>query len=156
MATTRERRDPHPTRETRSQAQGSIAPEPSAELVSRLEDFPAAEEVGLRPARPAGGYAPRRIDITETDADFHIRAELPELTEDDFVVEVDGSMLCIRGEQPTRQEPRGSARRGAASRCRSFSRSFSLPRSADPEDVSTEYHDGVLDVTVGKRPPARP
>ena len=37
-----------------------------------------------------------------------------------------------------------------------FSRSFTLPSNADPEQVTASFKDGVLTVTVAKRPETKP
>ena len=70
------------------------------------------------------------------------------MPEDDVKVEIDGSQLVVSGERADEHE---ETREGFYSRERrtgSFVRSFALPPNALDADVSAEFKDGVLRVTV--------
>ena len=44
------------------------------------------------------------VDITETDDDYRVRVELPGVAKDDVTVELEGGVLCIRGEKKSRRD----------------------------------------------------
>jgi HSP20 family protein len=96
------------------------------------------------------------VDITETDDEYRVRAELPGVAKDDVTVEFENGVLCIRGEKKSRRDEK--LERGRRIECSygTFSRSFTLPQDADPDQISAEFRDGVLDVAITKRPESKP
>src|SRR5690242_17613939 len=62
---------------------------------------------GFAPPAIAGGklaMTPPRLDVSETDKELKIRAELPGVAEDDLSAELDGDILTIRGEKKVEEE----------------------------------------------------
>jgi HSP20 family protein len=97
-----------------------------------------------------------RIDVSESDAELRLSAELPGLQKGDFDVTVDGDVITIKGAKKVERGD-GEATKHLARAERStgeFSRAFRLPFEVDPDSVSGCYRDGVLSVTVPK--PAEP
>jgi HSP20 family protein len=96
------------------------------------------------------------VDITESDDAYNVRAELPGVAKDDVTVEFDQGLLCIRGEKKTRRDEK--LERGRRLECTygAFSRSFRLPQDADPDRISAEFKDGILEVSVAKQPESKP
>jgi HSP20 family protein len=97
------------------------------------------------------------VDIVETDArEIVLKADVPGLRREDIDLTVENSTLTIRGERrrddgiPEDRYHRVERLHGA------FSRSFTLPTTADAERVRAEYRDGVLTVTLPLRAEARP
>jgi len=97
-----------------------------------------------------------RVDITETDDAYKVRAELPGVSRDDVTVELEQGVLCIRGEKKTRRDEK--VERGRRLECSygAFSRSFPLPKDADADRISAHFKDGVLDVSIAKSPESKP
>ena len=100
--------------------------------------------------RPAFATAAPRVDVREEADGYHLEAELPGLTEQDFNVNVEDNLLTIASqrEQEGEREEQGYVireRRGGA-----FKRSFVLPQDADAEQISARFRDGLLTVTVPK------
>ena len=108
------------------------------------------------PRETAAGLAMPNVDITETDGEYRVRAELPGVEKNDVTVELDQGVLCIRGEKKSRRDEK--AERGRRLECTygAFSRSFALPQDADPDRISASFKDGVLDVKVAKLPESKP
>jgi HSP20 family protein len=102
------------------------------------------------------GLAVPSVDITETEDEYHVRAELPGVSKDDVTVELEQGVLSIRGEKKTRRDEK--AERGRRLECSygAFSRTISLPQDADADRISAEFRDGVLEVAIGKRPESKP
>lgn len=104
----------------------------------------------------AGGHVIPQVDITETDDQYRVRAELPGVSKQDVTVEIEHGVLSIRGEKKSVRDEK--LERGRRRECvyGSFSRSFTLPADAEDEKISAEFKDGVLEVEIGKRPESKP
>jgi len=92
------------------------------------------------------------VDITERDDALVLTAELPGMSRDDITVELENNVLTIRGEKKEERKEEGEERYVYERRYGSFSRSFTLPRSVDPDRISARYDRGVLTVTMPKAP----
>jgi HSP20 family protein len=103
------------------------------------------------PAPAAAGIllAPS-IDVSETDREIHLAAELPGVDEKDVEVTLNGDMLTIRGEK---QEERKEDDRDYHLMERSlgtFARTLRLPFAVDPTQIDAEFKNGVLTLTIPK------
>ena len=96
------------------------------------------------------------VDITETDDEYRIRAEIPGVSKGDVTVELEQGLLIIRGEKKSRRDE--THERGRRLECSygAFSRGFSLPQDANPEKINAEFKDGVLNVAIKKSPETKP
>lgn len=103
----------------------------------------------------AGVLSPQ-LEMSETDSDVTVRAELPGLKPEDFELNVTGNTLRLTGEK--RSEHREKHRGTVYSECAygTFERTLRLPADVDAEHVDAQYKDGVLTVTIPKRADARP
>ena len=111
------------------------------------------EEVWGRSA--AGRLAPS-VDISEDDGNYIVTAELPGTKREDVTVELEDDVLTIRGEKRNERDEKKEKRRFVERSYGTFSRSFTLPANADGERVSASFKDGVLTVTIAKRPETKP
>lgn len=89
-------------------------------------------------------------DISETEQEFLIRAELPAVKKEDVKVTLDQGMLTIEGERKQEKEDKTEKYHRVESFRGTFSRSFSLPENASPEGIRCESKDGVLTVHIPK------
>jgi HSP20 family protein len=105
--------------------------------------------------RGARGPVPS-VDITEDDGNYVVTAELPGVKREDVNVELEEDVLTIRGEKRSEREEKKEKRRFVERSYGTFSRSFTLPANADPDRVSAGFKDGVLTVTIAKRPETKP
>lgn len=96
-----------------------------------------------------------RVDITETSDAYKVRAELAGVSKDDVTVEVEHGMLSLRGEKRSSRDEKTEKGRRLECSYGAFSRSFTLPQDADPNQISAEFKDGVLDIAIAKRPEAK-
>ena len=121
---------------------------------NRLRDFytPAsADDVAL-----PGTWVPP-VDIYENGKDeLVIKAELPGFKPEDVSVTVEGDLLTFGGERKLAQDLREKHWRRIERRYGKFSRSFSLPPTVNADQVSAEYKDGTLTVTLPLREEAKP
>lgn len=89
------------------------------------------------------------IDIDEgDDGTLTVTAELPGIDEKDIEVQLDDTMLTIRGEKKVEREEDKKNRHVSERSYGAFARSISLPFEADPEKVTARFDKGVLTVTV--------
>jgi HSP20 family protein len=95
-------------------------------------------------------------NISETDSEYLIKAELPEVSKEDVKVTVDESVITIDGERRKEAEHKDEKVHRIESVYGSFSRSFRLPEDADVDAIQAESRNGVLKVRVPKKPTARP
>lgn len=99
-----------------------------------------------------GGSWMPAINIEENKDALVLTAELPGIKEDDIEVELENNVLTISGEKSEERTEGEEERRyhvwertyGA------FRRSFTLPRTVKPEDISAHFEDGVLRVHLPK------
>jgi HSP20 family protein len=95
------------------------------------------------------------MDVTETDKQIEITAELPGLEEKDVQVNVADNVLTIRGEKKAEKEEKDKAYRLVERSYGSFMRSLALPAGVDADAIKASINKGVLTVTVPKPAPAQ-
>jgi HSP20 family protein len=110
--------------------------------------FASAAEPEARAWTPAA-------NISETDAEYLIKAELPEVSKEDVKVTVDEGVITISGERRNELEHKDEKVHRIESFYGSFTRSFRLPEDADVEAIQAESKNGVLKVRVPKQPASR-
>lgn len=94
-------------------------------------------------------------DISETDREYLVRAELPAVSKEDVKVTLEEGTITIHGERRQHQEEKTEKFHRVESVSGGFSRVFSLPEDAEPAGVHAESKDGVLTVHIPKRAAAR-
>jgi HSP20 family protein len=95
------------------------------------------------------------MDVTETDKEIEIIAELPGLEEKDVQVNVADNRLTIRGEKKVERKEKEKDYVLVERSHGSFSRTLELPSSVDPDAIKATMAKGVLKVTVPKPAPAQ-
>jgi HSP20 family protein len=95
------------------------------------------------------------VDIEETDKEFLIKVELPEVKREDIEVSIRDGVLSIRGERKQEMEEKGRKFHRVERSYGRFVRSFELPEDVDDDKVHAEFKEGVLRVRVAKRRPAK-
>ena len=117
-------------------------------LFDTVFDAPSPSRAGaLRRWMPA-------MDLVETDDHFVLRADLPGMTQDDVRIEFEDGTLTISGERKAEHETKKDGYVRVERAFGSFSRSLTLPNGIDPEAVTAQFENGVLEITVPK-PEAR-
>lgn len=95
------------------------------------------------------------VDVTETDKQIEITAELPGLEEKDVQVNFADNVLTIRGEKKAEKEEKDKTYRLVERSYGSFMRSLELPEGVDADAIKASIDKGVLKVTVPKPAPAQ-
>ena len=96
------------------------------------------------------GFAPLAVDVSETDKNYSITAELPGVDEKNIEVGIADGVLTIKGEKVQEREEKDKHRYMAERRFGSFQRMFTLPKGTDETKVEARFHNGVLTVYVPK------
>jgi HSP20 family protein len=113
--------------------------------------FPAMQ--GL--AGGNGGMVMPSTDVTETDKEIEITAELPGLEEKDVQINLADNLLTIRGEKKAEKEEKEKNYRLVERSYGSFERTIALPEGVKADDVKASIAKGVLTVKVTKPAPAQ-
>jgi HSP20 family protein len=95
-------------------------------------------------------------NISETETEYLIKAELPEVSKEDVKVTVDENVITIQGERRKEAEHKDEKVHRVESFYGSFSRSFRLPEDADISAIQAESRNGMLKVRVPKTPAPKP
>jgi HSP20 family protein len=96
------------------------------------------------------------VDISETDGEYLIKAELPDVKREDVKVMLEDGVLTIQGERKQEREEKGKKYHRVERSYGSFVRSFSLPDVIDEEKVKAEFRDGLLNLHLPKSEKAKP
>jgi HSP20 family protein len=112
-----------------------------------LKDFqPQVRHPSIRPA----------VDVVEDRDGYHFYFDMPGLKNDSVDLRVDGGTLTVTAERKRPEWPKDSAVHFSERHYGAIRRSFELPKDASHDRTHASYKDGVLEVTVEKRPEARP
>ena len=92
-----------------------------------------------------------RVDITESDTGYEVRADIPGVRKEDLKVTLQDGVLTIQGER--QQEHKEESERMHRVECAygSFSRSFTLPDDADAAAMTAKANDGQLTVSLPRK-----
>lgn len=102
-----------------------------------------------------GAWTPA-LDVHETQDKFVITMELPGVSPDDVDISVEDSSLVVRGERKFYSEQDEEAFLRIERRFGEFTRSLTLPSTADAESIQASFDQGVLKIEVPKKEEAKP
>lgn len=97
-----------------------------------------------------------RVDIHEDPQRFVILADLPGVEPAEVEILMEKGILSIKGERKQEFEEQGTHFSRFERRHGSFHRRFALPDSADPDGITARGGNGVLEITIPKRPESTP
>lgn len=96
------------------------------------------------------------VDISETEKEYLIRAELPGLKKEEVKLTVQNGVLTLSGERRVENEDKSEKHHRIERTYGGFTRSFGLPDDAVAERISAECRDGVLTVHVARSEAPKP
>ena len=100
---------------------------------------------GPEEALTTTSFAPP-VDIYEDEHNITLKLEVPGIDEKDIDVRIDNNTLTVHGERKIEKEEKEENFRRVERQYGSFTRSFTLPSSVDPGQVSAHYDKGVLKI----------
>jgi len=92
------------------------------------------------------------VDILEEDDQFLLRADLPGIAPEDIDLRAEKGVLILSGERQSSPSESTKGLRRAERFSGKFSRRFSLPDTADTDNISAQSRNGILEVTIPKLP----
>lgn len=101
------------------------------------------------------GFVPR-VDVTEDNDGYHFAFEMPGLKSDSVDVRIEDSSLIVEAERPRPERPEHMTVHVSERSYGKLHRAFTLPEDAANDNIRASYKDGVLEVTVPKRPETKP
>ena len=100
-------------------------------------------------------YAPP-VDIYEDEHNITLKLEVPGIDEKDIDVRIENTTLTVHGERKIEKEEKEENFRRVERQYGEFTRSFTLPSSVDPGQVTAHYDKGVLKINLAKKAEAKP
>jgi HSP20 family protein len=98
---------------------------------------------------------PVPVELTETDTEFIVRAEVPGFTEKELEIVAEPRRLFITGKAEKKSEEKKKKMIYSEIAANEIFRSFSLPDEIDPEKVNAVLKNGVLEISMHKAKPAK-
>ncbi|MCB1143292.1 MAG: Hsp20/alpha crystallin family protein [Leptospiraceae bacterium] len=96
-----------------------------------------------------GRFAPR-INVSETDKEIRIEAELPGIDEKEIDVQLKDDVLIIKGEKKSEQKEERENYYVMESSYGSFYRSIQLPDEIDKNKIDAHFKNGIMKITIPK------
>ncbi|MFQ6003024.1 MAG: Hsp20/alpha crystallin family protein [Candidatus Zixiibacteriota bacterium] len=96
------------------------------------------------------------VDVSETKDNVIVNAEIPGMSKDDVKVSVQDNVLTLSGEKKQEKEEKDANYHRIERSYGSFSRSFTLPTSVQPDKVKATYKNGILKITLPKTEEVKP
>jgi HSP20 family protein len=90
------------------------------------------------------------IDVSETEDQFVIEAELPGMKKADINISLKNGRLAISDERRFESEKEGKTFHRVETKYGSFNRSFQLPDNIDEESINASYKNGLLNISIQK------
>jgi HSP20 family protein len=136
----------------------------------RFDPFRELEEMSTRLSRLAGltprltgeadgaffaDWAPA-MDVQETDKEYLIKADLPDVKREDVKVGIEDGILSVEGERKQEKEEKGKKFHRVERAYGRFVRRMTVPTDVEAAKVAAEFKDGVLNVHLPKSANAKP
>src|SRR5580700_11106280 len=96
------------------------------------------------------------VDIYEDEHTITLKLEVPGIEEKDIDVRIENNTLTVHGERKIEKEEKEENFRRVERQYGEFTRSFTLPSSVDPGQVTADYAKGVLKINLAKKAEAKP
>ncbi len=112
-----------------------------------LDDFTRGFGTGMQARSGLSGNWPH-VEISETDKEFKVVAELPGMEQKDIDISLHDGVLTLKGEKKSESTNASYSERWHGQ----FQRAFQLGPDVDAENVTAGFKDGILTITLAKRP----
>jgi HSP20 family protein len=143
----------------RTENKQSPAPSPvrdAFQIMDELMRWDPFTDFGLRSSLFHGESFAPAFDVRETKHGYELSADLPGMTEDALELSLSGNRLTISGQRHEERREEGDRLHMYERRYGAFSRSFTLPEGVDKDKIEAQLANGVLQVTVPKKPEHKP
>jgi HSP20 family protein len=110
---------------------------------------------GREEALTTSTFAPP-VDVYEDEHNITLKIEVPGIDEKDVDVRIENNTLTVQGERKFEKEEKEENFRRVERQYGSFTRSFTLPNTVDPEKVQASYEKVILKIQLAKKAEAKP
>jgi HSP20 family protein len=109
----------------------------------------------LKPVRAERAPVAIKMDVAEMDNAYVVKAEIPGASKEQIQVSIDGNQVTIGAEVKREHEAKDGERVLRSERhYGSLYRGFTLPVEIDESASNAKYENGVLELTLAKKPAA--
>ena len=129
--------------------------EDMSDRLNRMFSRPGLSQANGKETMIVADWVPA-VDVSETDGEFQIKAEIPDVKKEDVKVTLEDGVLTIQGQRKQEKEEKGTKYHRVERTYGSFVRSFTLPDLVDEAQVKAEFKDGVLNLQLPKSEKAKP
>jgi len=91
-----------------------------------------------------------RIDVSETDNEFIVEADIPGFNPDNMDVQINGNILSIRGKTEHEKEDKDKKYYRRERSYGEFYREIPLPTGLDPDKAESVFKNGTLKISIPK------
>jgi HSP20 family protein len=123
--------------------------------LNRIFDQPPARRTGADDGVAFADWAPA-VDVQETEKEYLVKADLPDVKKDDVKVDIRDGVLTVEGERKQEKEEKGKRFHRIERSYGKFVRRLALPTDVDEQKIGAEFKDGVLNVHIPKSEAAKP
>lgn len=124
-------------------------------MMDRFFDRPFVRVPALFRTLDDGASSNLSLDVIETPASYVVKAAVPGMTPAEVDISVEEDILTIKGEHEEKQEVAEGSYLRQELRRGSFERSLRLPPTVDAENADASFENGVLTLTLPKKPEAQ-
>jgi HSP20 family protein len=103
---------------------------------------------------PSGTWAPA-VDVAEEGDKIFVKVEVPGMDEKDLKINFEDGVLTVSGERTFERKDERNYHRIERS-YGTFTRTFTLPRTVDPNQITASYRNGILEIEIPKKEEAKP
>jgi len=101
------------------------------------------------------------VDVIEDGDQYQVSAELPGFSESEVDVTLNDNLMVISATKKVEEKEESNVEDSFKYLLREraegqYKRSFALPKDADREEIKASLKDGVLNLSIGKKPEAKP
>jgi len=97
------------------------------------------------------------VDVKEDEKNIYIKADIPGIDEKDLSVNIENSVLTIKGEKcEEKREDKDKRVIIMERKCGTFQRSIKLTDNIDPESIKAKFKNGVLSIDIPKEKTEEP
>jgi HSP20 family protein len=96
------------------------------------------------------------VDVEESDKEYLIKADLPDVKREDVKVFIEDGVLCVEGERQHEKEEKTKKYHRVERMYGKFVRRLSVPSDVDARKVAADFKNGVLNVHLPKSEEAKP
>lgn len=121
------------------------------EPMHNFEDF--FRELRMMPGLRSAESEPRiRMDMSETDQAYMVKAEIPGVKKEDIKVSIEGNQVSISAELRKEEDKKSGNMMHSERYYGQQYRTFTLPQDVDDAKAEAKYNDGILELTLPKKP----